>query len=271
MEKFEYTQENLRKLQLVELEMLKELDMICRKNNIKYIIDSGTLLGAVRHGGFIPWDDDVDVSMLREDYDKFCRVCKTDLDKKYFLQTHKTDKGYRWEYARILKNGTVYIRKDHEELKSRNGIFIDIFPRDNVPENGMGYHFCNSLSWLCRKMLYSEVGEHHAKGTWNKVGFAFLNLFPKSLAHKGVGYLVRKYKDIETEKVRSFGWGSRAETKGYRKEWCVDTCDIVFEGITVKAPVKTHEYLVHAFGEDYMTPPPEDKRQPIHTAKYIKF
>ena len=271
MSEFVYTQENLRKLQLVELEMLKELDRICRENDINYIIDAGTLLGAVRHGGFIPWDDDIDVRMLRKDYDKFCEVCEKKLDKKYFLQTHKTDPGYRWGYARILKNGTVFVRKDHEELKSKAGIFIDIFPNDNLPGNYLGYKICTCVSWLCRKMLYSELGKIHVKGFWNRIGFCFLDIFPKSWAHKGREYLVKKYRNSQTSKVRCFGWGSEEETIGFQKEWMENTCEIKFEDIIVKAPVKTHEFLVHSFGEDYMTPPPEKERKPRHTAKEIKF
>lgn len=271
MAEFVYTQENLRRLQLVELEMLKELDRICRENNINYIIDAGTLLGAVRHGGFIPWDDDIDVRMLREDYDKFCDVCEKKLDEKYFLQTHKTDPGYRWGYARILKNGTVFVRKDHEELKSKSGIFIDIFPNDNLPEEYLGNKICTAISWLGRKMLYSELGKKHAKGFWNKIGFAFLDIFPKSWAHQGREYLIKKYGECKTSKVRCFGWGSEEETIGFQKEWLADTCDIKFEDIIVKAPIKTHEFLVHSFGEDYMTPPPENKRKPGHIAKEIRF
>ncbi len=272
MEKFEYTDENLRKLQLVELEMLKELDRLCRKNNIKYVLEGGTLLGAVRHGGFIPWDDDIDVRMLREEYDRFCEVCAKQLDsRKYFLQTYKTDPSYRWGYARILKVGTVYCRKDHEQLKSRTGIFIDIFPSDNLPEQGVGRLFCNGASWLCRKALYSEVGRMAAPNFWRRSGFFFLNLFPKQWFYKLLETLTERYKNINTKQVRCFSWGAPEETAGFQKEWMQNTQNITFEGFDFLAPSKIHEYLVHLFGEDYMTPPPPEERVPRHVATYIKF
>lgn len=271
MGKFEYTPETIRKMQLTELSMLKELDEICRRNHISYIIDSGTLLGAVRHKGFIPWDDDIDVKMLRDDYEKFCRVCERELDSKYFLQTYRTDKGYRWGYARILRNGTQFIRAGHQCLKSRTGIFIDVFPCDSIPESKALRFTYNMLALLCRKMLYSEVGAKSAESFVKRIGFTFLNLFPKEWAYRGFEKIAHQCGGQKTGKVRCYAWGSKEETRGQKREWFEDTCDICFEGICVKAPVKTEEVLKYYYGEDYMTPPPEEERFPKHTAEYIKF
>lgn len=120
-------------------------------------------------------------------------------------------------------------------------------------------------------MLYSELGCLHAPTPFRRLGFAFLNLFPKQWAHNGYKWLAHLFRNVNSSKVRCYGWGSREETIGYKKEWMEDIMDIEFEGILVKAPVKTHEILVHSYGEDYMTPPPVEQRIPKHPASYIKF
>lgn len=270
MEIRSYTPENLRALQLVELEMLAELDRICRKHEIQYIIDAGTLLGAVRHGGFIPWDDDIDIRMLRPEYEKFCEVCKTELNEHFFLQNHKTDQGYRWGYARILKKGTVYHRVGQEKMTAKNGVFIDVFPNDNLPSSYWANKECTILSWFCRKLLYSEVGVRNSKGI-NKLGFFLLNCLPKTWGHKGMQYLSHKYKDSDATKVRCFGWGSKEETGGFLKRWNLETQDILFEGLSVRGPKDLDGFLKYSFGDDYMQYPPIEKRKPAHTADYISF
>lgn len=270
MEIRSYTPENLRALQLVELEMLAELDRICRKHEIQYIIDAGTLLGAVRHGGFIPWDDDIDIRMLRPEYEKFCEVCKTELNEHFFLQNHKTDQGYRWGYARILKKGTVYHRVGQEKMTAKNGVFIDVFPNDNLPSSYWANKECTILSWFCRKLLYSEVGVRNSKGI-NKLGFFLLNCLPKAWGHKGMQYLSNKYKDRDVTRVRCFGWGSKEETGGFLKQWNLETQDILFEGLSVRGPKDLDGFLKYSFGDDYMQYPPIEKRKPAHTADYISF
>ena len=209
--------------------------------------------------------------MLRRDYDKFCNICKDELGKKYFLQTYRTDKGYRWGYARILRKGTVFIRAGHQSLKSKTGIFIDVFPCDNMPEGKAALFLCNALSLVCRKMLYSEVGAKSAPFFVKRIGFACLDLLPKEWAYYGLEKIADYCGRKETGKVRCYAWGSKEETVGQKREWFENTCDICFEGLMVKAPAKKEEVLTYYYGKDYMTPPPEEERQPKHTAEYIKF
>ena len=170
---FEYNDETFKKIQNVELEMLKEVDRICRKYD-RPLCRTGCRFGRMGSGrtgadtsrgdsdaedagcrGFIPWDDDIDIRMLRKDYDKFCDVCQNEFGEKYFWQTYHTDPGYRWEYGRVLKNNTKFFRSDHEMIKSKNGIFLDIFPCDNMPEKGLSKLIFNLRSFIARKIGFA--------------------------------------------------------------------------------------------------------------------
>ena len=132
----ELSGEELRKLQLVEYELICEVDRICKKNNIQYTLYAGTLLGAVRHQGFIPWDDDADIAFLPEEYEKFFEACKRDLNtEKFFLQDYRTDEYYRWGYAKLRRNNSAFIREGQEHMKYHNGICIDLFSLYSVPDN----------------------------------------------------------------------------------------------------------------------------------------
>lgn len=127
--------ETLRKVQLAQLEIGKEIKRVCDENGIKYFLDSGTLLGAIRHKGFIPWDDDMDMGMLREDYERFIEIAPKELKPEYFLQTWKTDKSYPYAFAKIRKKGTVFIEAVSQKTNAHNEIFVDVFPYDIYPDD----------------------------------------------------------------------------------------------------------------------------------------
>lgn len=127
--------ETLEHLHICLLDIMSEVDRICSENSIGYSLIGGSMIGAVRHHGFIPWDDDMDIGMLRQDYEKFISICESRLDKKYFLQTYDSDPKYNYGYAKMLLNGTELVEFGHERTKYRKGIFVDIFPFDTVPNN----------------------------------------------------------------------------------------------------------------------------------------
>ena len=153
------SKEDLRKLQLVELKILKEVKRICEKNSIPYFLIAGTLIGAVRHKGFIPWDDDIDIGMLRQDYERFLEVCKTELGSEYFLQTPTTEKGNAdYGIAHIRLKGTTLIQEFRKNTITHNGITIDIFPYDNLPKNKLVRFFYAKSFPLLKRICAKRMG-----------------------------------------------------------------------------------------------------------------
>lgn len=125
----------LKAIHSLELEALTVIDQICRRHSIKYTLIDGSLLGAIRHNGFIPWDDDVDIAMLRDDLEKFKLICKTELPSKYFYQDMSTDPEYLYLFDKIRINNTLFKESYLAEYNINHGVFIDIFPVDNVSDN----------------------------------------------------------------------------------------------------------------------------------------
>ena len=130
--------EILNKLQKTETSILKAIAEVCEKEKITYYLSSGTLIGAVRHHGFIPWDDDIDIAMPYKDYKRFLEIGQSSLGDRYFLQTFETDENYSNNYARVRLNGTTCMRPEHSNVHMHQGIWVDIFP---VIETGKGMEY----------------------------------------------------------------------------------------------------------------------------------
>lgn len=128
----EYDPSTLRRLQLVELDILEVVADVCERHGIRWFLDRGTALGAVRHKGFIPWDDDVDVGMLREDYERFLQIAEKELPNGYSLHTPDNTPHYAPLFAKVYKDGTEFWSREISESKCEQGIFVDIFPYDTM-------------------------------------------------------------------------------------------------------------------------------------------
>lgn len=148
---------NLREVQMCGLEILKKVVNICEAHHITYYLSSGTLLGAVRHRGFIPWDNDIDIEMPVEDYRKFLKIAPKELGEDYFLQTYFSDNGYNEMWAKVRKNGTTSLPLIWKEHRMHWGIGIDIFPLVGIYKNKILNRLQKKLFCLCRTYISKEI------------------------------------------------------------------------------------------------------------------
>lgn len=249
-------QYSVRDVQLKTLECLKEVDRICVKNQIPYFLSWGSALGAVRHKGFIPWDDDIDIGMMYPDYLKFLEACKTDLDcHRFFLQTPHTDYNTLVSYAKIRMNHTTSMEIQYSHIKMHWGICIDIFPIRNAPETLKKRKELLFWSNLYRLILRRKVLEGPKKTVLN----VFCTLFSeKKLRRKLEKRIDSLCPDHRTESV--FEMGAIREQKAFYPRKLIEGIMMLsFEGSEFPCPENVDDYLTYMYG-DYMTLPPESER-----------
>lgn len=262
-------EETLHKLQQTELELLLEFDRVCRKNNIRYTLTGGTLLGAVRHGGFIPWDDDADVSMLRCEYEKFRAACRTQLGEQYYFQDMETTEGYRWGYGKLRKKNTLFLRENQEHMPYEQGVFIDVFPRDSVPDGKWRRKWHKFKCFCVRKTLWSAVGKKADRRWYMRVWYHVLNKLAGKNIFRIYRSLVKKSSDDSTVLVRNLTFPVPNKADGYRREWYHESVELEFEGHKFQVNKEYKKWLEQEFG-DYMQLPPVEKRK-VHPVVAIKL
>lgn len=270
MKKVEITEIQQERMKVIQLDMLKEVDRICNKYNIIYCLGFGTMLGAVRHKGFIPWDDDADILMLREDYDKFKSICAKEMPEKYFLQDADTDEEYLWGYAKLRNTNTEYIRCGQEHIKCKTGVFIDIFPLDEVPDGIFAQIYQDWICTLLRKELWAKVGQFTEKNVLKKAVFHWLAKVPKEKIYERINKMVYGKHNSKSARVRCLlfvapgkHWnkkGNPLKTRyGFEKQWITERKKFEFEGSMFWGTKDYDSCLKYLYG-DYMKLPPEEKR-----------
>ena len=256
----------LKKLQTTELDILKQIDLICKKNNIEYSIMYGTLLGAVRHKGFIPWDDDIDICMLRKDYDRFIKIANSELNEKYKLDCIMTNKNHYASFAKVRNKKTIFDESSLSNYQSNKGIFVDIFPFDYIKKNKITKWYKFKFKIICvfqAIMIYRSL---HSE-TSGKIKFLskFMN---NTLANKLITLLSNgseKYNYLTFYDLESLGNGFIVN-----KDDVFPSKKIEFEKNMFSGPNNSHNVLIKKYGNDYMELPPIEKRT-THSPKYIKF
>lgn len=222
----------------VELDMLVKFISVCEKHGLTYYADSGTLLGAARHGGFIPWDDDIDVAMLREDYERLCRIAKDEFEYPYFFQTEETDPGSARKHAQIRNCMTTAII-DEERDKNyafNQGIFIDIFPLDALPAASERSAFIEEIKSR-RKKSNEFTNGYTRKGDMRPN--PYYDEFEKCIS---------RYNIDDALQIGNLAlMGGKRTSNRYKRDY-MGTVDLPFEFFTIKAPVGYKNELRRMFG-----------------------
>lgn len=253
-------QQSVRDVQGKILEIMKYIDAVCRKNGIVYYIMGGTALGAVRHGGFIPWDDDLDIFMTPVEYTKFKAAFEKDNDPQFIIQEWRTTPDYL-EYAKVRMNGTTFIEAAFKDRKGlHQGIYVDIMMLHKVP-NGK----------LIQKLVYYEskfvtlyaLSQRNWKPKNKKQSIALkvLNIIPCKLMTKQFYKRIYRYDDRERDYMYCY-WITPAKFSSglFAPSFFVNPVDIPFEDTVLLGSEHIKEYLKYRYG-DYMKLPPESARR----------
>lgn len=269
-------------LQKIEFDLFRCFEETCRKLNLNYFLVCGSALGAARHQGVIPWDDDFDVGMYREDYNKFMELAPAILPEGIFLQNYKTDPAYPYVFAKLRNSNTTFVQSLMSNLNMNHGIYLDIFPLDGYPEDSSEQ----------KKLARHKV--HYLR----QLGCVF-NIRPKTLrsklsrfvfrmlgCHKRTPKILAKYEatisqyPVKDSKIICNHGTWYGERDYIAAEYYGKGSYATYEGMTVRVPEKCDEYLTSLYG-DWRTPPPPEKQKPSHDCdicdtektytEYVKF
>ncbi|SHL85677.1 lipopolysaccharide cholinephosphotransferase [Fibrobacter sp. UWOV1] len=188
----------LSRLHSVEIEILKVVDDFCRKNDIKYSLYCGTMLGAVRHKGFIPWDDDIDLCMERQDYDRFIKLWNESNNKDFILQNKDTDEDFTQSFTKIRKNNTCFLQRDEQDKLYHKGIFVDILPLDRFPNNKLSQVFFK-LDTMIYQLFTREFVPKNSSVVVTMISNLMLKLFRGGLRRKIRKFFLKKMMKYQND------------------------------------------------------------------------
>ena len=253
--------EELKQVQDIQKELIGEVKRICKKCNIHFGMVGGTMLGAIRHNGYIPWDDDADIGFLRTEYEKFREACKTELNhEKYYMQDLRDTEGYRWGYGKLRRKNTEFIRLNQEFMPYEQGISIDLMPFDNVPDGWLAKRIHFFRCFIYRKVFWSEVGSRAEENVWIRRIYQIMRLIPMKWLLKSYQRFIDNGQKKKTKLVRILTFPTPKGVYGYERRWYTRLGMYQFDDMMLPGAKDFDGYLKVKYG-NYMELPPVEKRK----------
>ncbi len=269
----------MNKLQSVQLMILKDVDKICAENDLNYFLIGGTLLGAVRHKGFIPWDDDVDIAMYRNDYNKFIDIMTKYDSERYFVQNFKTDNEYIRYITKIRLNGTKQVESEVRTTNIHHGIYIDVFPLDYISIKNINMlrirgKILKYLYLLKIHRIYKFNEDNGTKSKLRKFAKFFLHIisliFPRYAINYMYDYICTATNNKGGEYTTSFASGYGWKKQLFPNYYYGKGTFLEFEGCKFRAPAE-YDMILKSLFNNYMELPPESKRKSGHNIVELDF
>lgn len=270
MPKF-YEPDELNRLQHLEMDILKDFVRICKENDLMYFGFAGTGIGALRHGGYIPWDDDIDISMPRADYEKFLEIVSRDMGDKYYVLNSMTDPNYPLATTRLCLRGTVFREYALKDVECDWGIFLDLYALDNAADGWWGYHWQMWTAWFWGKLLILRSVPRpylYIRGFGAKIvtGMCIVGHHIMKFFRISKKWLIRRrekanqrYNKKKTKRIAYF-CDPMPHTNTFSWDEIMPLKELPFEDITLPFPDNLHDLLTKMYG-DYMTMPPVERRK----------
>jgi len=261
----------MKRLQSIEAEMLKEFIEFCKKNSIAYFLIGGSALGAVRHQGFIPWDDDIDIGIPRPDYDRLINIPENDLPDGLIINSMYNENEYPYYFAKVCNENIIMIEEVTKHLDFRHCLYIDIFPLDGAPNSRLmqKYHlFVIRIFKKLQNINHGMIKNHMNYGKKVLIKLVKL-LFSRKMIYNILDRLANKYKYDNCDIIGNY-FGSWGIKEIVPKKYFGDGTIMFFENGNYRIPTDYDNYLKSLYG-NYLELPPEEKRKSHHSFTHIEF